>query len=125
MAAQPPTPEIQALIERASLARANLGNSVNSLRDKLNAKALLRRSIRSHPGGWLAGATATGLLTSRILIPRRTKAAHSKKSSHPVLFFILRTVSNIAMPAVKIWLLTQIKSYLMRRAQAGHHPFSH
>ena len=125
MAEKPPAPEIQALILRASIARAHLGNSVDSLRGRLNAKSLLNESIRSHPGLWLAGASATGLLASRVLLPRRRKPARPKKNSHPVLSLILRMASNAIMPAVKIWLLAQIKSYLARRAQGGQNPFSH
>ncbi len=79
-------------------------------------------SVRSHPGRWIAGAAATGLLTSRLLFRRRPKALPVKKS-HPMLFFILRTISNVVAPAVKIWLFSQIKDYLARRAQGATKPF--
>lgn len=125
MAATPPAPEIQALIDRGSRARAGLTSTVESLRDKLNPKVLLADSVQAHPGRWLAGATATGLIASRALFRRKPKKEKALKSSHPVLFFILRNVSNAAMPAVKIWLLAQIKSYLMNRALAGKNPLTH
>lgn len=129
MAAKPPTPEIQALIQRAGIARSNLANSADSLRAKLDAKTLLKKSVRSHPTRWLVGASATGLLASRLLFrrkpaPKKARVARRKKS-HPVLFFVLRTVSNAIMPAVKIWLLTQIRSYLMSRVSGKQKPFPH
>lgn len=119
MAAKPPKPEIQALIARSSVAREQLGTTAVNLRAKLDAPARLRDSMRHHPTRWLAGATATGLIASRMLL-RRPSPSRSKKS-RSILFFLLKMASNAAMPAIKIWLLAQIKAYLSRRA-AGFQP---
>jgi len=121
MVAKPPTPQIQALIQRSHLARENLGQAAQNLRSKLDAPARARESLRAHPGRWLAGATASGLIASRLLF-RRPKAARPKKNQS-LSFFILKLVANTAMPAVKIWLLAQIKAYLSRRASGPTPPF--
>jgi len=122
MAAKTPTPEIQALISRSRAARENLGIVADDLRAKLDAPARVRESMRSHPTRWLAGATATGLITSRLLF-RRPRASRVKKSKS-FLFFIFQMISNAAMPAVKIWLLAQIKAYLTRRTTGPQPPLS-
>lgn len=121
MVAKSPTPEIQALISRSRAARETLGNAAEDLRARLDAPARMRQSIREHPSQWLAGATATGLITSRLLFRRRPKAVRVKKP-HSILFFVLRMISNAAMPAAKIWLLAQIKNYLSRRAPGSQPP---
>jgi len=122
MAAKPPTPQIQALISRSHAARENLGNAAHDLRAKLDAPARVRESIYSHPTRWLAGATATGLITSRLLF-RRPRVARVKKTKS-FLFFILKMISNAAMPAVKIWFLAQIKHYLFSRNPGSQPPWS-
>jgi hypothetical protein len=122
MVAKPTTPEIQALISRSRAARVNLGIVADDLRAKLDAPARVRESMRSHPTRWLAGATATGLITSRLLF-RRPRASRAKKPKS-FLLFILQMISNAAMPAVKIWLLAQIKAYLSRRTTGPQPPLS-
>lgn len=122
MVAKHPTPEIQALITRSHAARENLSVAAEILRTKLDAPARVRESVRSHPTRWLAGATATGLIASRLIF-RRPRASRMKKPKS-LLFFFLRMISNAAMPAVKIWLLAQIKNYLARRTPGSQPPFS-
>jgi len=120
MVAKPPTPEIQALISRSCVAREALGKSAIDLRAKFDAPERVRESMRNHPASWLAGATVTGLITSRLFL-RRPRAPRTKKT-RSFLFHILCMISNAAMPAVKIWLLAQIKNYLSRRYSSSQNP---
>jgi len=122
MAAKSQNPEIQALISRSQSARENLGNAAERLQSALNAPARMRDSMRSHPGRWLAGATASGLVASRLFLRRRKPAKIIRKKSIAVSLLMLAV--NAAMPVVKIWLLAQIKAYLSRRiADAPRHHF--
>jgi len=122
MAAKSPKPEIQALIARSHAARQQLGSAAADLRAKLDAPARVRESMRSHPTRWLAGATATGLIATRLLL-RRPRAKSAKKP-RSILFFLIKIATNAAMPAMKIWLLAQIKAYLSRRVSDTRPPRS-
>ncbi|MFU8892915.1 MAG: hypothetical protein ACNA8L_04735 [Luteolibacter sp.] len=122
MAARPPTPEIQALIARSDAARGSLAGAAVELRAKLDVPARLLDSMRSHPARWLTGGTITGLIASRLLF-RRPRANRVRKP-RSILFFLLRMASDAAMPAVKIWLLAQIKDHLTRRTANPQPPLS-
>lgn len=115
MAAKLEELQIRELIARADAARNHLANTAEVIRAKLDAPARVRASLRSHPTAWLAGAAATGLVASRLLFRRRPQKNKLPKSHASVPLFIIKMVSNAAMPAVKIWLLAQAKSWLNRR----------
>lgn len=121
MVPKPPTTEIQALIERSAAARQHLGVGITHLREKLDAPARVRESILAHPGRWLAGATASGWMVSRLVFRKSKKVNHVRRSrSLPIS--LLRLAGNAVMPAIKIWLLAQIKSYVANRYQAPRPP---
>jgi len=115
MAAKPATIEIQELIARSDAARNHLGRAAHAIRDRLDAPARVRESLRAHPTAWLAGATATGLLASRLLFRRRSRRPALPISASSIPLFLIRTLFNAATPALKIWLLAQAKSWLNRR----------
>lgn len=120
MVPKPPTSEIQALIERSAAARRNLGVGVSQLREKLDAPARVREAILAHPGRWLAGAGVSGWVVSRLMF-RKSRAVRTK-GPRSIPLALLGLVTNAAMPAVKIWLLAQIKNFLASRARSHRQP---
>jgi soluble lytic murein transglycosylase-like protein len=115
MAAKPATPEIRELIARGEAARARLTSTVLAVRAKLDAPARVRQSLRAHPTAWLAGAVATGLVTSRLIFRRRPRKSMLSNKSSSIPVFLLKLAFNAVSPALKIWLLAQAKSWLNRR----------
>lgn len=114
MDTQPTKPEVEALLLQSAKARQHLGFAVEQIRIKIDVPARLQKSMLDHPTYWLAGATASSLFVSRWLF--RKAPAKPNNPSRSWILLILKLAANAAMPAVKIWLLNQLKSAIAKRS---------
>lgn len=108
--------EIERLIQVGSAARSGITAGVATLQRQLDVPQRIRESLRSHPGGWLFGSLAVGLLASKLL--RRPPAA--VRPSVPVkkrslALTLLGLTLTAVRPFAKVWLADQVKTHLAGR----------
>jgi len=115
----PEKAEIEQLIRLSAAARSCLEHEAAVLRKRLDFPMRVRDSLASHPGGWMLGSLASGLLAS-VLFRRRSRAAAPK--SKGVLPGLLGLTLTAAKPLVKVWLANQLRDWMTRPRPAAPAP---
>lgn len=111
--------QIEQLIRLSEAARSCLGQEAAALRKRLDFPARVRDSLASHPGGWMFGSLASGLLAS-FLIRGRSRAAAPR--SKGVFSALLGLTLTAAKPLAKVWLANQLKDWLTRPQPSSSRP---
>jgi hypothetical protein len=109
--------EIEELIRLSAAARSCLDHEAAVLRKRLDFPMRMRDSLASHPGGWMLGSLASGLLAS-VLFRRRSRAAAPR--SKGVLSGLLGLTLTAAKPLAKVWLANQVKDWMTRPQPSSH-----
>ena len=115
----PEKTEIEQLIRLSAAARSCLEHEAAVLRKRLDFPMRVRDSLASHPGGWMLGSLASGLLAS-VLFRRRSHAA--APNSKGVLPGLLGLTLTAAKPLVKVWLANQLRDWMTRPRPAAPIP---
>jgi hypothetical protein len=103
--------EIKQLIHLSAAARSCLDHEAAALRKRLDVPMRVRDSLASHPGSWMLGSLASGLLAS-VMFRRRPRAA--APGNKGVLSALLGLTLTAAKPFAKVWLANQLKDWMTR-----------
>ena len=113
--------EIAELIRRSEASRLRLSDAHSALKDRMNAPARLKESLKAEPVKWLGGSLVAGFVASRLFRPgrRRAEKVPMVKKQRNFLLGTLALATTLAKPAAKIYATKLLKDYLKRYLENG------
>jgi len=117
--------EKEALIAELEAQRSRVGNDLDGLGDSLDFQQRFQDSVREHPGWWIGGGLAAGMILSRLMVtsrPREKGKDEPKKSSFrpsPAFFGLLgiaaKEIIRFSTPTLKQVASEQLEKWINER----------
>ncbi len=108
--------EIAELIRCGDVARFQIGQAHQRIREKLDVPLRIRDSLKASPLKWLGGSLATGFLGSLLFRAPKSKKEDSKKHRGWLVSGAMMAF-GLAKPALKIYGTKLLQDYLQQQLQ--------
>ena len=117
--------EKEALIAELEAQRSRVGDDLGGLGDSLDFQQRFRDSVREHPGWWVGGGLAAGMILSRLMLtsrPRKKGKDDPKKAGlrpSPAFFGLLgiaaKEIIRLSTPTLKQVASEQLEKWINER----------
>lgn len=113
--------ELAELVRRSELARSQITQVQQKLRQKLDVPLRIRDSLKSSPLKWLGGSLGVGFVSSLLFRSKRrlSKREQEPEKKHRGLFLgFLMMLFALIKPTLKVYATGLLKDYLQNQLRA-------